>query len=326
MDHVLLRRQFLLRMLGTVSLGTGLLGIARAAAGGTYERSLIDRLASPSFAGRRVDRYGDGYRFIQGTGLPEHATGAFPNPNCPGPIMAQNHEFRVAAAPQIAAAPKTLDGWIFGVGINGVVFDPTGPFFYRDPQTRTSWEFEVMTSSVRPYLGLDTNNAHTQPSGEYHYHGYPTGLITGLTQARQARGEALRMLLLGWAADGFPVYAPWGPQNAADPLSPLVEMRSSYIQLAGPRYGDDSPGGRHDDRGDGLFVQDFAYRAGSGHLDDCNGRFGPTPEYPGGTYHYVVTNTFPFIPRQWRGTPDASFWHPSPGFDAVPPALQHVSL
>ena len=55
--------------------------------------------------------------------------------------------------------------------------------------------------------------------------------------------------------------------------------------------------------------------AGAGDLDACNGRTGPTPEFPGGTYHYVLTETFPFIPRLWHGTPDPSFLRrgPPPG-------------
>ncbi len=42
-------------------------------------------------------------------------------------------------------------------------------------------------------------------------------------------------------------------------------------------------------------------------LDQCNGRFAVTPEYPNGTYHYVLTDAFPFIPRCWMGNPDSSF-------------------
>ena len=41
-----------------------------------------------------------------------------------------------------------------------------------------------------------------------------------------------------------------------------------------------------------------------GDLDETNGRFGATPEFPNGTYHYVLTDAFPFIPRAWRGTPE----------------------
>src|SRR5688500_12531284 len=58
---------------------------------------------------------------------------------------------------------------------------------------------------------------------------------------------------------------------------------------------------------DGTFVEDYEYVAGHGDLDECNGRFGVTPEYPDGTYHYFVTENFPFIPRYFRGLPDESF-------------------
>jgi hypothetical protein len=32
-----------------------------------------------------------------------------------------------------------------------------------------------------------------------------------------------------------------------------------------------------------------------------------TPEYPNGTYYYVATADYPFIPRFFHGTPDKSF-------------------
>ena len=36
-------------------------------------------------------------------------------------------------------------------------------------------------------------------------------------------------------------------------------------------------------------IDDWNYVSGSGDLDQCNGRYGPTPEYPDGTYYYVST-------------------------------------
>lgn len=51
---------------------------------------------------------------------------------------------------------------------------------------------------------------------------------------------------------------------------------------------------------------------GAGDLDEANGRFGVTPEFPQGTYHYVLTENFPFIPRQFKGTPDSSFFRRGP--------------
>ena len=36
-------------------------------------------------------------------------------------------------------------------------------------------------------------------------------------------------------------------------------------------------------------IDDWNYVAGLGDLDQCNGRFGATPEFPEGTYYYVST-------------------------------------
>src|SRR2546429_53225 len=105
------------------------------------------------------------------------------------------------------------------------------------------------------------------------------------------------MLLIGYAADGFPIYSNRGHKSANDAKSPLKTLRSSYQLKKGERpTGDAGPGGKYD----GTFTQEFEYVAGSGDLDECNGRNGVTPEYPNGTYYYVATDTFPFIPRLFR--------------------------
>ena len=52
----------------------------------------------------------------------------------------------------------------------------------------------------------------------------------------------------------------------------------------------------------GTFLQDYEYVAGSGDLDECNGRTGVTPEFPKGIYHYVVTDTWPYVHRCVKGT------------------------
>lgn len=51
----------------------------------------------------------------------------------------------------------------------------------------------------------------------------------------------------------------------------------------------------------GAFTQDFEYVEGLGDLDQCNGRFGVTPEFPEGIYYYVVTDDFPFFTRCLKG-------------------------
>jgi hypothetical protein len=52
----------------------------------------------------------------------------------------------------------------------------------------------------------------------------------------------------------------------------------------------------------GTFTQDWEYVAGLGHLDQCNGRTGVTPEFPAGTYAYYITSTYPYIQRCHKGT------------------------
>jgi hypothetical protein len=147
-------------------------------------------------------------------------------------------------------------------------------------------------------LGLDEHRAHVQPTGAYHYHGLPTGLIAKLG------GDGKKMLHLGWAADGFPIYTSYAHADAKDAKSALIKMRSSYQLKKGARPGPpDGPGGNHD----GAFTANYEFVKGSGDLDECNGRFGVTPEFPQGTYYYCLTEEFPFASRLWRGTPDPSF-------------------
>ena len=51
----------------------------------------------------------------------------------------------------------------------------------------------------------------------------------------------------------------------------------------------------------GHFIQDWQYVDGSGDLDECNGRFGVTPEFPDGSYHYYITESYPFVQRCVKG-------------------------
>lgn len=236
-------------------------------------------------------------RVIESNGIPDHAPGRFPNRGNPNSISAQNHHFEMTLEPRAARQTTPFQLGLFGIAINGVPFDPgAAEFWNRD--RNSGWQYEALGGGVN--LGVDQHNAHVQPTGSYHYHGLPTGLV----QAQRASG---RMTLVGYAADGFPIYAVWGHRNPDDLESELVVLKSSYQLRRGMRNG--GPGGRHD----GTFVQDWEYLEGSGDLDECNGRTGVTAEYPNGTYYYVLTEEFPFIPRAFRGTPDPSFMRRGPG-------------
>ncbi|MEO1589679.1 MAG: YHYH protein [Cyanobacteria bacterium J06632_22] len=232
----------------------------------------------------------DGYRYITSNGIPNHTTGTFPNPGNPNQISEQNHAFRMTLSPQYTGT-ATPARPVFGIALNGVPFEPgTAEFWNRD--RNSGWNYDALSGRIN--LGTDQNNAHVQPTGSYHYHGLPIGLLNG---------EA--MTLIGYAADGFPIYGQYGYADAGDASSGIVKPQSSYQLKAGQRPS--GPGGTYD----GTFVEDFEYVAGLGDLDECNGRFGVTPEHPEGIYHYYVTETFPFVPRCVMGTADASFSRPA---------------
>jgi len=237
-----------------------------------------------------------GYRLIRANGLPNHETGQFPGRGNPNRITAQSYSFRVLLKPQANATPRPARGAWFGVALNGVPFEPgTAEFWNGQPE----WVMEAKSGFID--LGLDANNAHVQPTGAYHYHGLPTGLMQKLGVGDK------KMLLVGYAADGFPIYTSWAPGIATNTASPLKTMRSSWQLKKGERDG--GPGGKPD----GKYTRDYEFVAGSGDLDECNGRFGVTPEYPQGTYYYCITDEFPQLARSWRGAPDASFMKRGPG-------------
>jgi len=139
-------------------------------------------------------------------------------------------------------------------------------------------------------FGTDGNNAHVQPTGEHHYHGLPTGLINKLN-----KGTA--MTLVGWAADGSPIYARWGYTTADDATSAIKELVPSWRLKAAPDSGRPATSLYPM----GSFTQDYEYVAGLGDLDRCNGPTGVTPEFPGGIYYYVATSAFPCVHRCVRG-------------------------
>ncbi|MEM6553903.1 MAG: YHYH protein [Planctomycetota bacterium] len=243
----------------------------------------------------------DTHRILTANGIPDHATGQFPNRGNPNRISAQNYQFRMPLQPTEYKTVEPSRGYLFGVALNGVPFDPGTAEFY-DPDSRrkvsrqrNNWNYEALSGKIN--LGLDRSNAHVQPTGAYHYHGIPVGLL-------KANAEPRQMTLLGYAADGFPVYGPLAHKDPNDLNSPLIKLKPSYQLKPGRRpTGSNNPPGKYD----GTFTADFQYVEGLGHLDEANGRNGVTPEFPDGTYYYVLTDTFPFIPRHFRGEPDPSF-------------------
>ncbi|MEM9135926.1 MAG: YHYH protein [Cyanobacteria bacterium P01_F01_bin.42] len=276
--------QALVKLFGIGLTAFGI-GISRSA---NYNReaqtSGVYRIAQEQadYAANVQTRLTEAFLYLESNGLPTHNTGQFPNRHNPHAIVPQVYAFRIARQPSFRGEALYSKSHLFGVALNGVVFDPGTAEFWNGDR---NWRYEALSGRIN--LGLDSSHAHVQPNGAYHYHGSPDNLVAQI-------GDASQPLLVGYAADGFPIY------NAVHPDT-LAPLKSSYRMRSGQRSG--GPGGEFD----GTFVQDYEYAAGLGDLDECNGRWGKTTEFPGGTYYYAVTKAYPFVPRCFMGTPDDSF-------------------
>ena len=238
-------------------------------------------------------------RVLSGNGLPDHPVGTFPNSGNPNAIAAQSVFFAGSLAPALGSAAVFLNGPVgTGYVLNGVKMEAgTGGMATCNNSGSTCtltgnvgpWAIEALGQTVFNF-GLDASNGHVQPGGTYHYHGVPTGFVDRL-------GKGVAMTLIGWAVDGFPIYARYGHSTAADPNSPLKLVSSSYRLKATPDANRPTtvlfPMG--------TFRQDYEYVAGLGDLDECNGRTGVTPEFPNGIYHYYATDTYPYLQRCVKG-------------------------
>ncbi len=254
------------------------------------------------------------HRILNGNGIPNHEVGTFPNQNNPNTIREQNVSKRFSLCPEIISeSGLELVGPALAIAyaLNSVKFDPGTAGRCNDAgecslaQGRGNWNIEALGHDTFDF-GDDMNHAHVQPNGEYHYHGMPELLMEFL-------GNNQGMTIVGWASDGFPVYARNGFSNANDSTSEVIALQSSYklksqpdanrpntltALLGGPGQGSNNLNRPIEM---GAFTQDYEYVEGLGDLDQCNGRFGVTPEFPNGIYYYVVSDDFPFFTRCLKG-------------------------
>lgn len=149
--------------------------------------------------------------------------------------------------------------------------------------------------------------------------------------------------LLGWVRDGWPVYGPYGYAQATNPASGITLMRSGFqlrngergtdnitatgrgtlpawavraysvpASQPGPTVSTTYPRGRYME--DNAYLGDLGLVQGKDFdLDEYNGRWCVTPEFPGGVYAYFVaintngTPVFPYnIGRSYRSNPTGS--------------------
>ncbi len=303
---------------------------------GTSTDTTINSIVSQVDADVLEVWYDNTYIYISAESIPSHTIGPFQmNPNLPAP---QGDLWKVYRTPPTTQGGMTLETGLgaIGVFVNGVqmfnwsdgqsyndlgIWNTNGPAvrFFDDgnghpsaggmmgpPPGKSTITYE------HTHLRIDDpNHTHTRQAvegdGPYHYHQQPPLL-------RQQLGDdgSDHSPIIGFVFDGIPVYGPYGYDDPNDSNSTVVLMESSYAlrsitdrttlpdgtTLSPSEYG---PAINDPDYPLGSFYEDYEYVSNSGHLDEFNGRFCVTPEYPGGTYAYFATmdsggtSTFPYI-------------------------------
>lgn len=276
------------------------------------------------------------WRIINANGVPNHLIGEFPSTmpdgkSCgrPNALTEQKYTFVMPAysaegilwneskvyyypTPPFIGKPEST----FGVAVNGIPFDPAANEWWEStlkPRVpyETSWTINPLRFDLMQH-DIDCNNGHVQPTGAYHYHGFPYGLHTKILEEQSASTDPMiigrsEIALLGWAFDGNPIYGEYcGSKNTTK-----INAKSSY-ELKSSRSGAGAP--LKTDYPMGDFLEDYIYKETkftvnkAVQLDECNGHTGPTPDFPEGVYHYHIlekTDTssdigFPYIGRCWR--------------------------
>lgn len=229
---------------------------------------------------------------ISSNSIPNHnfndGPRAFPNETA-----TVKESFTIPRSPVAATSPTPLSLRVDNaIMLNGVKVDVIGAGCYGVGSGKigcndmaTPWRYDPMNPAAG--FNVDSNNAHTQPDGAYHYHGPPP-----ITTGSQSTASGT----IGFAADGFPIYGSWFRDGNV-----ITKARSSYRLKSGARPSD--PGGAYD----GRFRDDYEYVAGLGDLDECNG------QTVNGQYGYYVSEGYPYIIGCFTGTPHPSFTKSSGG-------------
>ena len=234
---------------------------------------------------------------------------------------------------------STTDSVNIGYWVNGVnIFSPSAgteaPNGYLSFDT-LHYNASYTASKYWSYtLEQDLAGGRVISNGNYHYQDYSFSSVwvsgTGSTTLSSGTAEVSiipylnnsltqadgHSKILGWALDGYPIYGPYGYNQAMDCNSGIRSMVSGYTTYTNSEQVEARVvEGALDIEVFplGIFVEDWYY-AGTGDLDISNGRYCVTPEYPLGTYAYfcsidpnTLEPTFPYvIGNVFKSTPVGS--------------------
>lgn len=267
-------------------------------------------------------QYSDNWVYVKSAGIPSYITGPFLDGN-PSIAQAQSGYFKLPLNPvQNTGTQTPTTGGNIGIFINGVaLFDyrdgvawntntnslcggPGNPPCPGGPAATQSWNRDAI---VAERVGFDCAKGHPA-MGNYHHHQNPSAfnldldIISNICDLYLADGlyaidSTVHSPLIGYAYDGFPIYGAYGYKNT-DGTGGLARIKSGY-QLRNitarthHANGTDVPDGPLVSTAFplGYFREDYEFvtHPEPDYLDEHNGRFCVTPEYPQGIYAYFAT-------------------------------------
>jgi hypothetical protein len=114
---------------------------------------------------------------------------------------------------------------------------------------------------------------------QYFVSGYYSNLRSSFQEDSTASG------IIGWSYDGNPIYGSYAISDINDLNSTDKILKSSYTKDSSNIF--DRPSEL--DFPLGFFVEDYKYDSSNGDLDEHNGRFSKTVDFPEGIYAYYAT-------------------------------------
>jgi len=206
----------------------------------------------------------------------------------------------IPAVTEVAATGIT-GYWLNGVPVTAPSVSGYAPGDYL---LISDYDYNLVYSNYG-VLDKDAAGGILSESGMYSYNSFTfenaweTGIGTTVDKPGTAEIEEIKYLagslrhpdghskILGFANDGYPIYGPYGYAIKGNKNSPVIKMRSSYrFKNSSYRVVESCNFIQYPM---GMFIQDYMFVDGSGTLDQHNGRFCVTPDYPEGTYAYFVT-------------------------------------
>ncbi len=282
-------------------------------------------------------QYSANYVYVKATGIPAFVTGPFAT----GPVTTaanNNYTIKIPLTPTVATTKTLVGNGTIAAFINGTVAYNAGDAGSYNNQNK--WHSNAVYFEN---IGFDCAHGHPGPmTSDYHHHQNPSAFnietvpSSSICNVYLADGlyvpnAASHGPLIGFAADGFPIYGAYGYTDPMDATTPIKRMTSSYqlrnitarttlpdgTAAVGPTLTEMvqimGPGQPTIQAILGAYLEDFEYVAGLGDLDENNGRFCKTPEYPNGIYCYFATidaNNKPVYPyllgKYYHGVVQAS--------------------